>query len=146
MLVCFFYFHKIVQRSSCFTELSKVKEDQEDGPVGWTGREHLLFLDRVSRSCRQQLGCTLWGGGTFRIHPRAHLRSGLRTAWMEEEGNMQAKDWLQWGDMWALLAFAMDREERVSEIFWLVSASWSPDISMCLSSQKSKLFRVRRHP
>lgn len=31
---CFFCFHKIVWRTSGFTEPSKVKEDQVDGPAG----------------------------------------------------------------------------------------------------------------
>ena len=33
---------------------------------------------------------------------------------------------------WVTLSFVKDREEMISEAFWLVSASWSPEISISI--------------
>lgn len=139
--VCFLCFHKVIRKNCCFIDPREVQGDWlmvSELSEMMKGVEIFTPLGRASWSCWQWLGCQL--GQCFQIHPMSTpvVGSGLLLLEQTMMATCSPRSGSCPGDMWVILAFAMDREERMSEIFWLVSASWSPEISKSLLSQKSK--------
>lgn len=134
--VCFLCCHKVIRKNCYFIDPRK---EQDDWLMGSELKETMKGMGIFTPlGSGKWLGCQL--GQCFHIHPMTTpvVGSGLLLLEQKMMATCSPRSGSSPGDVWVILAFAMDREERMSEIFWLVSASWSLEISKSVSSQESK--------